>query len=100
MKGNEASHVSAGREGAASYFTPGDATASRRQQVSAVKFKDDKPYCANKALDVVPDERAPGLAAREGSVASRVGTSPLCWPLTADPVQSETRINRIPTARP
>jgi hypothetical protein len=99
LTGSEASHVSVGREGPVSHFTPDDATVSRRRHVS-VKFKDDNPYSAIKALGVIADETAPGLTAPVGLVSSRVGTFPFCWAVTADPMQSETRINRVPTVRP
>jgi hypothetical protein len=98
----DASPVSVGRVEHASYFTPDNATVYQCQRVSMVKFGyDDKPRSfATKARNVTADETAPGLSARVSLVASQVRTLPFCSPLTADQVQSETRINRILTVRP
>jgi hypothetical protein len=86
----------------ASHFTQDNATASRTQRVTLVKFNyDENPQSfAIKAHTVTADEVGPGLTARVDLVASQGGTSPFCSPLTADQVQSETHIDCILTMRP
>jgi hypothetical protein len=103
LTGSEASDVfSVGRVERASHFTQDNATASRTQRVTLVKFNyDENPQSfAIKAHTVTADEVGPGLTARVDLVASQVGASPFCSLLTAGHAQGEAYVNCIVTVRP
>jgi hypothetical protein len=101
LTGSAASHIPVGRVECASYFTPDNVTVSQCQRVSLKFNYDDNPRSfAVKAPDVTADEIAPGSTARADLVASPVGTSPFCSPLTADQVQGETHTDCTLPVRP